>query len=87
MESEIGHSKGCHNPGLYVKSHYWERYITPIYITENGMTKVDWVALDGKVHDPQHLDYFRRYLSELQRAIQDGVVHVDFSTQKRLPQR
>ena len=51
----------------------WERYKTPIYITENGMANVDWVALDGKVHDPQRVDYIRRYLGELQRVIQDGV--------------
>ena len=51
----------------------WERYKTPIVITENGMANVDWVGLDGKVHDPQRIDYLRRYLKELQRAIQDGV--------------
>jgi beta-glucosidase len=51
----------------------WERYKTPIIITENGMANTDWVALDGKVHDPQRMDYLRRYLSELHRAIADGV--------------
>ena len=51
----------------------WERYKTPIIITENGMANVDWVGLDGKVHDPQRMDYLRRYLSELRRAISDGV--------------
>ena len=89
----------------------WERYKTPIYITENGMANIDWVAVDGKVHDPQRMDYLNRYLSELQRSIKDGVdvrgyfhwsildnfewavayqqrfgiIHVDFSTQKRTP--
>lgn len=58
---------------------YWgprffqERYKLPIYITENGLSNQDWVALDGKVHDPQRIDYTRRYLIELARAIQDGV--------------
>ncbi len=52
---------------------YQERYELPIYITENGLSNQDWVALDGKVHDPQRIDYVRRHLIELARAIQDGV--------------
>jgi beta-glucosidase len=58
---------------------YWgprffqERYGLPIYITENGLSNSDWVGLDGKVHDPQRIDYTRRHLIELARAIQDGV--------------
>lgn len=58
---------------------YWgprffnERYNLPIYITENGLSNQDWIALDGKVHDPQRIDYTQRHLIELARAIQDGV--------------
>jgi beta-glucosidase len=29
--------------------------------------------LDGKVHDPQRIDYLHRYLRELKRACADGV--------------
>jgi beta-glucosidase len=50
----------------------WERYHTPIYITENGMANTDWPALDGHVHDPQRIDYTARYLDALQRAATDG---------------
>lgn len=50
----------------------WERYRTPIMITENGMANVDWVSLDGHVHDPQRIDYTQRYLLNLHRAIEDG---------------
>ncbi len=58
---------------------YWgskfvnERYRLPIVITENGMSNLDWVMSDGKVHDPQRIDYTRRHLIELSRAIADGV--------------
>jgi beta-glucosidase len=58
---------------------YWsprwlgERYRLPIYITENGMSGADWVSLDGDCHDPQRIDFTRRYLRELRRAIADGV--------------
>lgn len=58
---------------------YWgprffhERYRIPIVITENGMSAHDWISLDGKVHDPQRIDYTTRYLRELRRAVADGV--------------
>lgn len=50
----------------------WERYAQPIVITENGMSNLDWVDLDGRVRDPQRIDFTRRYLIELGRAIADG---------------
>ena len=58
---------------------YWgpkfihERYELPVYITENGLASLDWVAEDGLVHDPQRIDFTRRYLRELARAAADGV--------------
>jgi beta-glucosidase len=50
-----------------------ERYGLPIYITENGLSNIDWVAEDGKVHDPQRIDFTRRYLRELRKAVGEGV--------------
>jgi len=61
------------------ESLYWgpkflhERYKLPLYITENGLSNIDWVSTDGKVHDPQRIDFLGRYLSELKRAVNDGV--------------
>lgn len=58
---------------------YWgprffhERYQVPIVITENGHQNADVISLDGKVHDPQRIDYLHRHLLELRRAIDDGV--------------
>jgi beta-glucosidase len=51
---------------------YHERYGLPIYITEAGMSNRDVVSLDGKVHDPQRIDYLHRNLLELRRASEDG---------------
>ncbi|MCB9850614.1 MAG: beta-glucosidase [Phycisphaerales bacterium] len=57
---------------------YWgprwisERYQVPIYITENGLANLDWPALDGRVRDPQRIDFMQRYLLELNKAIGDG---------------
>ncbi len=58
---------------------YWgprflhERYQLPVVVTENGLANADWVSLDGKVHDPQRIDFMERYLSELRRACHDGI--------------
>ncbi len=49
-----------------------ERYKLPVVITENGMTNLDWVHIDGAVHDPQRIDFTRRYLIELRKAAEDG---------------
>ncbi len=51
----------------------WERYRLPFIISENGMSCHDWVTSDGKVHDPNRIDYVRQYLKELRRAAGDGV--------------
>lgn len=57
---------------------YWtlkfhaERYGVPMVISENGLSNMDWVALDGKVHDPQRIDFLTRYLLQIERAIEDG---------------
>jgi beta-glucosidase len=37
------------------------------------MANCDWVHLDGKVHDPQRIDYVARHLREYRCAIEDGV--------------
>ena len=58
---------------------YWgprflfERYGIPVAVTENGLSSLDWVMEDGKVHDPQRIDFMSRYLKEYRRAIADGV--------------
>jgi beta-glucosidase len=60
------------------KALYWgptflaERYKKPIYITENGLSCADVVSLDGKVHDPNRIDYLHRYLRCLKSAAEDG---------------
>lgn len=50
----------------------WERYKVPVYVTENGMANIDIVTPDGRVHDPQRIEYTRRYLNALKRASDDG---------------
>ncbi len=51
----------------------YERYHKPIYITENGLACNDVISVDGKVHDPNRIDFLYRYLRELKKASTDGV--------------
>jgi len=57
----------------WVPRFLWERYRKPLLITENGLSCRDWVSLDGRVHDPQRVDFMARYLRELGRAMAEGV--------------
>jgi beta-glucosidase len=58
---------------------YWgpkffhERYGKAIVISENGLSNQDWIHLDGKVHDPQRIDYLHRHLHQLKQAVDGGV--------------
>ncbi len=77
-----GHPQNALRWYIIPEALYWgprflyERYKVPIYITENGMTNLDWVDVDGKVRDYQRIDYTRRYLKQLQRAATDGSTKV-----------
>jgi beta-glucosidase len=52
---------------------FYDRYRVPIWMTESGLSTRDQVSLDGRVHDPQRIDYMQRTLLELRRAMHDGV--------------
>jgi len=44
-----------------------------IFITENGTSSEDKVNADGQVYDLDRIMYLRNYLTQLQRAISEGV--------------
>lgn len=51
----------------------YERYRLPVIVTENGQSCNDRVFLDGKVHDPDRIDYISRHLRQLKLACEDGI--------------
>jgi beta-glucosidase len=55
-----------------------ERYSLPILVTENGMSNTDWVQVDGRVRDPQRIDFLIRYLGQLGRAASEGIPLVGY---------
>ena len=50
----------------------FRRYGLPMLITENGQSCNDRIFLDGKVHDPERIDFLQRYLLELHKAVDEG---------------
>ncbi|MNW47524.1 Beta-glucosidase A [compost metagenome] len=79
VPNEVGHPQTLFRWTVTPESLYWgpklfhERYGVPIMITENGLSSMDWVSLDGRVHDAQRIDFLHRYLREYRRAAADGV--------------
>lgn len=73
-----GHGKTGMGWPITPKAMYWavknfyDTYQLPLLITENGMSALDVISLDGGVHDPGRIDYLERHLSELKRAVSDG---------------
>lgn len=51
----------------------YERYGLPVLISENGMSGIDRVFLDGKVHDPFRTDYLTRYIGNFLALRKEGV--------------
>lgn len=50
----------------------WERYEHPIYITENGMSNIDYRSDSGDVADPQRIIYIQKHLCALHQAMAEG---------------
>ena len=62
-------------PGIYdllmrLKNEY---KVQNIYITENGCSYSDGPNSEGKINDKRRIEYYRSHLTELKRAIEDGV--------------
>ena len=51
----------------------YDRYQIPLMIVENGLGAVDERAEDGKFHDDYRIDYMRKHIEEMGKAIEDGV--------------
>ncbi|ADW70985.1 GH1 family beta-glucosidase [Granulicella tundricola] len=47
--------------------------VKEIYITENGASSADVLAPDGQVYDTDRTMFLRNYLTQLQRAVAEGV--------------
>lgn len=51
----------------------YDRYRKPLMVVENGIGAKDVVEPDGSIHDPYRVEYFRQHISEMGKAIDEGV--------------
>lgn len=60
--------------GFYTMLKYFQSVLKiPLYITENGISLNDIVNVEGAVEDFDRIDFLKRYLSALSRAIGEGL--------------
>jgi 6-phospho-beta-glucosidase len=52
----------------------YDRYQKPMIIVENGLGAEDHISEDGKIHDQYRIDYLRKHIQEMKKAVEkDGV--------------
>lgn len=51
----------------------YDRYEIPLMIVENVLGAVDQITSEGKIHDTYRIDYLKRHIIEMEKAIEDGV--------------
>lgn len=57
----------------YTLNAIYDRYHSPIMITENGIGAKDILEPDGSVHDDYRIAYIRAHIEQMALAISDGV--------------
>lgn len=87
-ETHPGFYEICKNPELdttdwdwaidpvgmeYILRDLYTRYNKPLMITENGLGAYDTLTGDGNVHDSYRIDYLKKHLQAMKRAIDLGV--------------
>ncbi len=57
----------------------YDRYKKPLMIVENGMGAKDEVV-DGKIHDPYRVDYFKAHFEQMKAAMELGVDLIGYTS-------
>lgn len=58
----------------------YDRYHLPLMVVENGIGAKDTVEADGSIHDPYRIEYFRQHISEMGKAIDEGVEMLGYTS-------
>ena len=58
----------------------YDRYRMPLMVVENGMGAKDVVEVDGSIHDPYRIEYFRQHIKEMGEAIDEGVDLIGYTS-------
>ena len=57
----------------YALNQMYERYEKPLFIVENGLGAKDTVEEDGSINDDYRIDYMRKHIEEMKKAVEEGV--------------
>ncbi|MBR2066665.1 MAG: family 1 glycosylhydrolase [Solobacterium sp.] len=58
----------------------YDRYELPIMVVENGLGAYDTVEEDGSIHDDYRIEYYREHIKAMDRAIENGVDLIGYTT-------
>ena len=58
----------------------YQRYNIPMMVVENGLGAYDTVEADGSIHDPFRIDYYRKHIQAMDKAIANGVDCIGYTT-------
>ncbi len=58
----------------------YDRYHKPIMVVENGLGAYDTVEEDGSIHDPFRIEYYRLHIEAMNKAIENGVDLIGYTT-------
>ncbi len=58
----------------------YDRYHKPLMVVENGLGAYDTVEADGSIHDPFRIEYYRLHIEAMNRAIENGVDVIGYTT-------
>jgi len=57
----------------YSLNEIYDRYRIPLMVVENGLGARDEIEADGSINDDYRIDYLRKHISEMKKAVEDGV--------------
>lgn len=63
----------------YILRDIYSRYNKPLMITENGMGAYDTLEVDGSIHDSYRIDYLRKHIAAIKKAINYGVEVISYN--------
>lgn len=58
----------------------YDRYEIPMLVVENGLGAYDTVEEDGSIHDSYRIDYYRQHIQSMEKAIENGVDLIAYTT-------
>ncbi|WP_318627356.1 family 1 glycosylhydrolase [Paenibacillus polymyxa] len=92
FETHPGFYEMCENPALettdwaidptgleYILRDIYTRYNMHLMITENGLGAYDELTIDGRIHDDYRIDYLKKHILAVKKAIDFGVKVISYN--------